>query len=71
LCCNGVSGGNLIGVFLVSVTAASFPQQEGLNDPGARLDHPQPWHTISASPKRYDKRYERLDDTGLVHTQLW
>src|SRR5260221_2519081 len=63
--CNGVPGGDLIGVLLVSATAESFPQKEGLNDPGARFDNPQPEYTISPSRKRYDKRYERLDDTGL------
>ena len=59
--CNGVPGGDLIVVLLVSATGESWRQREGLNDPGARFSHPQPYHIILPSQNRYENRDELLD----------
>ena len=59
--CNGVPGGDLIVVLLVSATGESLRQRERLNDPGAGFSHPRLYYIILPSQNRYENRDELLD----------
>src|SRR6266436_6824700 len=56
---NGVPGGELIVVLLVSATGELLRRRKRLNDPGAGFSHSRLYHIILPSQDRYEKRYDR------------